>query len=333
MRSSAPEQCKRAVVPAYGGPETLRVEAASLPPLGPRDALVVQRALGLNFIDTYHRSGLYPLPSLPHGLGVEAAGEVLAVGSEESEFRPGDRVAYATFGPGAHATHRVVPTDVLVPIPSGVTYEDAAAVLLKGMTVEYLVQRTHRVRSGETVLWHAASGGVGLLACQWLSALGARVIGTVGSPEKAALARANGCTHTLLYESEGFAAQVRELTGGKGVGAVYDSVGRSTFSKSLECLRPRGLLVCFGNASGAPEPLDVLSLSRLGSLYLTRPTLAHYTSTRAELLASAQAVLGRVASGRLRPNVRQRFALSEIAAAHRALEARATTGASVLVPD
>lgn len=333
MSSPIPTRCTRAVVDAFGGPDALRLENAPLPPLGPKDALVGQRALGLNFIDTYHRSGLYPLPSLPHGLGVEAAGEVLAVGREESLFRPGDRVAYATAGPGAYASHRVVPAAQLVPIPRGVSYEDAAAVLLKGMTVEYLVQRAYPVQPGETVLWHAAAGGVGLLACQWLSALGARVIGTVGSSDKAALARANGCAHAINYESADFALELRELTGGQGVGVVYDCVGRATFAKSLNCLRPRGLLVCFGNASGPPEALDLLSLARLGSLYVTRPTLAHYTGTREDLVASASAVFERVASGSLRPNVGQRFPLSEVASAHRALEGRVTVGASVLIPD
>jgi NADPH2:quinone reductase len=315
-----------------GGPEVLAAEEVDLGPPGPGEARVRHSAVGLNMIDTYHRKGLYPLPSLPHGIGVEAAGVVEALGDGVEVVRVGDRVAYAGGAPGAYAEIRNVPADRLVPLPDGIAPEAAASALLKGMTVEYLVRRAFPVEPGMTVLFHAAAGGVGLIACQWLAHLGATVIGTVGSDKKAEIARAHGCHHPVVYTREDFAARVRELTDGRGVPVVYDSVGRSTFAKSLSCLARRGMLVGFGNASGAPAPFDPLELSRNGSLYLTRPTLFDYVATRADLLESAAALFDRILGGVVRLAVNQRFALRDAADAHRALEARTTTGSSLLIP-
>ena len=317
---------------AVGGPAVIGLEELELPAPGPGEVRVRQTAIGLNFLDTYQRSGLYPLPALPSGLGSEAAGVVEALGPGVSELRPGQRVAYAGGPPGAYAEARVLRAAQLVPLPDELDDERAAAVLLKGLTVEYLLRRTFRVERGQTVLFHAAAGGVGLLACQWLKHLGATVIGTVGSDAKADLARAHGCDHTIVYTREDFVARVRELTGGIGVPVVYDSVGRSTFQGSLACLRPRGLLVSFGNASGRPEPLDPALLAQRGSLFLTRPTLADYTATRDELLASADALFAVIRAGAVKIEVRQRWPLAAAADAHRALEGRQTTGASVLLP-
>ncbi|MBI4950619.1 MAG: quinone oxidoreductase [Myxococcales bacterium] len=314
-----------------GGPEVLRFVEVDVPPPGPGQALVRHTAIGVNYIDTYHRSGLYPLPGLPHGIGVEAAGVVEAVGAGVGGLEPGARVAYAGGTPGAYAERCLVGADKLVPLPDGVGDELAAAMMLKGMTVEYLVTRCFRVEPGMTVLWHAAAGGVGLIACQWLKALGATVIGTVGSDAKAEVARAHGCDHAIVYTREDFAARVRELTNGRGVPVVYDAVGRTTFPGSLASLEPRGMLVGFGNASGKPEPFDVLELSRRGSLYLTRPTLFDYTATRSELLASAAALFERVGAG-LGIEISRRVPLAEAAEAHRALERRETVGSIVLLP-
>jgi NADPH2:quinone reductase len=320
------------VVEHTGGPEVLSLREHELPPPGPGEVRVRHTAIGVNFLDTYHRSGLYPLPSLPHGIGTEAAGVVEAVGAEVREVAVGRRVAYAGGAPGAYATARNLPARLLVPLPGGVSDEQAAAVLLKGMTVEYLVQRTFKVTRGATVLWHAAAGGVGLLACQWLADVGAVVIGTVSTDDKAARARAHGCAHAIVYTREDFVARVRELTGGEGVPVVYDAVGKDTFLRSLECLRGRGLLVSFGNASGPAPPIDPLLLSRKGSLYLTRPALFDYVASREELLASAAAVLDRVARGVLRLQVDRRARLHEVGDVHRALESRQTSGSCILLP-
>ncbi|MBK8479582.1 MAG: quinone oxidoreductase [Proteobacteria bacterium] len=317
---------------AVGGPEVIGIEPIELPLPGPGEALIRQSAIGLNFIDTYHRSGLYPLPALPSGLGLEAAGVVEAVGPDVSAVRVGQRVAYAGGPPGAYAEARVLRATLLVPLPDFLDDAQAAALLLKGLTAEYLLRRTFRVEAGQTVLFHAAAGGVGLIACQWLKHLGATVIGTVGSEAKAALARAHGCDHPIVYTREDFVARVRELTDGAGVPVVYDSVGRSTFQGSLACLRPRGLLVAFGNASGRPEAFDPAILAQRGSLFLTRPALGDYTATREELLASATALFALVRDGAIKLDLRQRWPLAEAAAAHRALEARQTSGASVLLP-
>jgi NADPH2:quinone reductase len=314
-----------------GGPEVLRLDEVALPQPGPGEATVRHTRIGVNFIDTYHRSGLYRLPSLPHGIGTEGAGVVEAVGDGVADVRVGERVAYVA-SPGSYADARNVPADRLVPVPDGVDDEVAAAALLKGMTTEYLIRRTYAVHPGQTVLWHAAAGGVGLIACQWLKAIGATVIGTVSSDEKAELARAHGCDHPVVYTREDFVAKVRQITNGVGVPVVYDSVGKSTFMKSLDCLQPRGLYVGFGNASGKPEPFDMGVLAQRGSLFLTRPTLFDYTRERAELLESARRLFERIESGDVRVEVRQRWPLAEAADCHRALEARQTTGASVLIP-
>ena len=314
----------------HGGPEVMRLEDVDVGEPGPGEARVRHAAVGLNFIDTYHRTGLYPV-SLPSGLGMEAAGVIEAVGEGVSELSPGQRVAYAAGPPGAYAEARVVAADRLVPLPDAVDDETAAAAMLKGMTVEYLIRRTHRVSAGETVLLHAAAGGVGLVACQWLKHLGATVIGTVGSDEKAELARAHGCDHPIVYTREDFAARVRELVPG-GVPVVYDSVGAATFEASLDCLAPRGLMVSFGNASGKPPALEVGALAQKGSLFLTRPTLMTYVAARADLLESAAAVFDVIARGAVTIAIGQRFPLADAAEAHRALEGRATTGSTVLIP-
>jgi NADPH2:quinone reductase len=313
-----------------GGPEALSWDEVSVGDPGEGQVRLRHTAVGVNYIDTYQRSGFYPLPSLPHAIGVEAAGVVVAVGPGVTDFRAGERVAYAAGPPGAYAEERLVPADRLVPLPADVSDEGAAAMMLKGMTVEYLTRRTFLVEPGMTVLFHAAAGGVGLVACQWLAHLGATVIGTVSTDEKAELARAHGCAHTIVYTRESFVERVRALTHGAGVPVVYDSVGRATLAGSLDCLARRGLLVSFGNASGPPEPVDPLVLSRKGSLYLTRPTLFDYTAARADLLASAHALFEVVRSGAVRIEVRKSWPLREAAAAHRALEARETTGSSIL---
>jgi NADPH2:quinone reductase len=318
------------VIERTGGPEVMKLSPLELGEPGPGVALVRHRAVGVNFIDTYQRSGLYALP-LPAVLGSEAAGVVEAVGPGVS-LAVGARVAYASAGNGAYAEARLVPVDKLVPLPDDIDDETAAASLLKGMTVEYLVCRTRPVHTGEMVLWHAAAGGVGLIACQWLRSLGARVIGAVGSDDKAALAREHGAEHTVVTSRENVAERVRELTQGKGVPVVFDSVGKTTLQASLDSLAPRGMLVSFGNASGKPDPLDLLTLSNKGSLYVTRPKLADYVAKREELLASASALFEKIRTGALRVRVDRRFPLAEAAEAHRALESRKTTGSVVLVP-
>ncbi len=313
-----------------GGPEVLRLEDIELEAPGPGMVRVANRAIGLNYIDTYHRSGLYPLP-LPTGIGLEAAGVVTAAG-EGADLAEGDRVAYCAAGFGAYAEEINLPAARLVKIPDGIDFDVAAAALLKGATAEYLIQRTYALQSGETCLFHAAAGGVGLIFGQWASALGATVIGTVGSEEKAALARAHGFEHVINYRSEDVAARVREITGGAGLPVVYDGVGRDTFETSLDCLRPRGLMVSFGNASGAPDPLDLQLLANKGSLFITRPTLMTYTATTDEMRESAAAVFDRILDGRVAIEINQRYALEDVAQAHRDLEGRKTTGSTILVP-
>ncbi len=314
-----------------GGPEVLRVEDLPTAAPGPGEARVRHTAIGVNFIDTYHRSGLYKVP-LPSGLGSEAAGVVEAVGPGVTHVAAGDRVAYAGGAPGSYAQFRVMPADRLVRLPADIGDRPAAAAMLKGMTVQYLVTRTYPVKAGDTVLVHAAAGGVGLIACQWLKALGATVIGTVGSDAKAELARAHGCDHVIVYTREDFAARVKEITGGRGVPVVYDPVGRSTFTGSLDSLRPRGLMVSFGNASGPVPPVDLLQLSSRGSLYVTRPTLVHYTATRPELEATAADLFAMMRSGKVKVEPSAAYPLAEAARCHRDLEARRTTGSLLLVP-
>jgi NADPH2:quinone reductase len=315
---------------AHGGPEQLRPEPLELAPPGPGEVRVAHTAIGVNFIDTYHRTGLYPL-ALPSSIGVEAAGVVEAIGAGVEGLSVGQRVGYASAGVGAYATHRNVPAARLLALPPHVSDELAAASMLKGMTVEFLTHRCFRVEPGMTVLWHAAAGGVGLLACQWLSARGVTVIGTVSTEDKAALARAHGCAHTIVTSREDFVARLRELVPDK-VPVVYDSVGKDTVHRSLECLAPRGLLVSFGNASGKPGPIDLLTLGQKGSLYATRPSLVSYVASRADLEASARALFDAVARGWVRPEVRHRHPLERAGEAHRALEARETTGSIVLLP-
>jgi NADPH2:quinone reductase len=310
----------------------MRFERVTLPTPGPAQALVRHTAIGVNFIDVYHRSGVYKQPELPFGLGTEAAGVVEAVGSEVNEVHIGQRVAYVHSKPGAYAETAVMDAARLVPLPDDVSDEAAAALLLKGMTVEFLIRRTHPVRAGQTVLWHAAAGGVGSIACQWLRSLGVEVIATVGSDEKAELAKQHGATHTIVYTRENFAQRVRELTAGRGVPVVYDSVGKDTFQGSLEALSPRGLMVTFGNASGKPDPVDPQVLALKGSLYLTRPTLFSYIASRAELLESASALFSVMRAGVVKLSIGGRWPLAEAADAHRALEARKTTGSLLLVP-
>ena len=317
----------------HGGPEVLRWEEVESRPLETGEIRVRQEAVGLNYIDVYHRTGLYPVPAFPCVPGLEGAGLVAEVGPEVTGLEIGDRVAYASPPLGAYAEERALPADRVVRLPEGITAEAAASLLLQGMTAEYLIRRTYPCREGETVLLHAAAGGVGLLASQWLQSLGVEVIGTVGSPAKAELARAHGCTHTILYRDEDIVARVRDLTGGRGVPVVYDSVGQATWEASLDCLQPRGLMVSFGNASGPVEPVHLGELSQKGSLFVTRPTLMHYTAERSELEASAQALFAVVLAGKVRPHIGQRFPLREAAAAHRALEARETVGSTVLTVD
>jgi NADPH2:quinone reductase len=314
-----------------GGPDVLRWEDVEAGEPGEGQARVRHTAIGVNFIDTYHRSGLYPVP-LPSGLGSEAAGVVEAVGPGVTVVRPGDRVAYAGGPPGSYAEARVMPADRLVTIPDRVTDQTAAAVMLKGMTAQYLIRRTYPVKAGETVLFHAAAGGVGLIACQWLKALGATVIGTVGSDEKAAVARAHGCDHVIISTREDIAKRVREITGGAGAPVVYDSVGKDTFLSSLDCLRPLGLMVSFGNASGKVPPLDIGILSQKGSLYLTRPTLATYTASRADLEATAREVFDVIREGKVKVEVRHVYPLADTQQVHRDLEGRRTVGSIVMVP-
>jgi len=314
-----------------GGPEVLKLEEIAVAEPRAGEARIRHTAIGVNFIDTYHRSGLYPLP-LPSGLGSEGAGVVEAIGPGVTHIRTGDRVAYAGGPPGSYCEVRVMPADRLVKLPDGISDLQAAAMMLKGMTVQYLIRRTYCVQRGETVLWHAAAGGVGLIACQWLKALGATVIGTVGSEEKAALAKSHGCEHTIVYTQENFAERVRGLTGGQRVPVVYDSVGKSTFQGSLDCLRPRGLLVSFGNASGPVPPFELSTLTAKGSLYVTRPTLASYTATRAELEATANELFDIVQSGHVKIEVSHVYGLQDAQQVHGDLESRKTTGSVIIVP-
>ncbi len=314
-----------------GGPEVLQWEAIDVPSPAQGEARVRQHAVGLNYIDTYHRAGLYPAP-LPSGIGLEAAGVVEAVGEGVDDLAPGDRVAYAGGPLGAYAELRNMPADRLVKLPGPVSFEQGAAMMLQGLTAQYLLRRTYRVQPGDTILIHAAAGGVGLIVCQWAKALGATVIGTVGSDEKAELARAHGCDHPIVYTRENFAERVREITGGEGLPVVYDSIGKDTFMESLGCLRPLGMMVLFGAASGPVPPFDLGLLAKMGSLFITRPTLFTYSAKRPDLLAMAADLFEVVTSDKVRIEVNQRFALKDASQAHRELEARRTTGSSILLP-
>lgn len=316
----------------YGGPEALRWEEVEVSDPGPGQIRIRQSAVGLNYIDVYHRTGLYPLPSLPWTLGMEGAGRVEAVGAGVTELQVGDRVAYASPPVGAYAEVRLIAADRVVALPEAIDDQTAAAMMLQGMTAQYLLRRTYPVRPGDAVLLHAAAGGVGLIASQWARQLGATVIGTVGSDDKAELARAHGCHHVIVYTRENFVERVRDITNGQGVAVVYDSVGQATFMGSLDCLRPLGMIVSFGNASGPVQSFDPGLLAAKGSLFLTRPTLMTYTAQRADLAASAAELFQVVASGAVRIEVRQTYPLAEAAQAHRDLEARKTTGSTVLLP-
>ncbi|MBS1161333.1 MAG: Zinc-containing alcohol dehydrogenase superfamily [Proteobacteria bacterium] len=314
-----------------GAPAVLTWEEVDVPAPAAGEATIRQSAVGLNFIDVYHRTGLYPLP-LPSGIGLEGAGVVAAVGAGVSEVAVGDRVAYAGGPIGAYAEVRNIPAHRLLKLPPGIAFETAAAMMLQGLTAAYLLRRTYRVQAGDTVLIHAAAGGVGLIACQWAKALGATVIGTVGSAAKAVLAAAHGCDHVINYATENFSQRVRDLTAGEGVAVVYDGVGKDTFMGSLDCLRPMGMMVTYGNASGPVPPLDLLTLTQKGSLFVTRPTLMQYTARREDLLAFGNELFEIVASGQVRIEVNQRYALRDAAQAHLDLEARKTTGSTILLP-
>ena len=314
-----------------GGPEVLQWESVAVGEPAPGEARVRNTAIGLNYIDTYHRSGLYKLP-LPSGIGLEAAGVVEAIGPGVSDIAKGDRVAYCGGPPGAYAEVRVMPADRLVKLPDGVSDRSAATLMLKGLTVQYLFRQTFPLKGGETILFHAAAGGVGSIACQWARALGVTMIGTVGSDEKAALAKANGCAHTIVYTRENFVERVKELTGGKGVPVVYDAVGKDTFPASLDCLKPRGMFVSFGNSSGPIAAFDIGLLGQKGALFATRPSLVMYAATRPDLLRMADEMFALVRAGKIVSEARQTYALKDAAQAHRDLEARKTTGATLLLP-
>ena len=315
----------------HGGPDVMKWEAVEVGNPGDKEIRVRHTAVGLNYIDTYHRTGLYKIP-LPSIIGREAAGVVEAVGAAVTDLKIGDRVAYASAPIGSYSESRLISADRVVKIPDGVTDRQAASMMLKGMTAQYLIRHTHAVKSGDTILFHAAAGGVGLILCQWAKHLGAIVIGTVGSEEKAALAKANGCDHVINYRSEDFVARVAEITGGKKCAVVYDGVGKDTFMKSLDCVRPRGLVALFGNASGKVEPLDLGLLAGKGSLFVTRPTLDTHVASREELIATANDLFDVVGRGIVRIEVNQSYALKDAALAHRDLEARKTTGSTVLIP-
>ena len=314
-----------------GGPELMRWEPVDVGDPAAGQLKLKQHAVGLNFIDTYHRSGLYKLPNLPAVIGSEGAGEVVAVGAGVSEVKVGDRVAYAG-QPGAYAQERLIAADRVVRIPDSVDYKTAGAMMLKGMTVRYLLRQTYKVGPGTVMLLHAAAGGIGLIACQWARHLGATIIGTVGSEDKAKLAKEHGCTHVINYRSESFVERVKAITGGKGCDVVYDSVGKDTFPASLDCLKPFGLWVSFGNSSGSVQAFDITMLAGKGSLFATRPTLVTYTAKREDLLANSAELFEMVTKGIVKINVNQTYALKDAAQAHRDLEARKTTGATVLLP-
>ncbi len=314
-----------------GGPEVMEYVEIEVGEPGPGEARVRQAACGLNYIDVYFRTGLYPQP-LPAGLGMEGAGVVEAIGAGVTHLKPGDRVAYAGRPPGAYAEVRTMPASVLVRLPDAIGFDTAAAMMLQGLTVQYLFHRTFALRGGETILFHAAAGGVGLIACQWAKALGVTMIGTVGSDEKGALAKTHGCAHVINYNQENFVERVKEITGGKGVPVVYDSIGNDTFTGSLDCLSPLGTMVSFGSASGPVPPFGLNELASRGSLFITRPTLFTHTARREDLDAMAADLFGMVESGKVVIDINQRYALQDVGQAHSDLEARKTTGSTILIP-
>ncbi len=314
-----------------GGPEVMRWEAVTLGEPQANEVRIRNTAIGLNYIDTYHRSGLYPV-TLPSGLGLEAAAVIEALGAQVTDLHVGDRVAYCGGPLGAYSEVRNIPADRLVKLPEQISDQQAATVMLKGLTVQYLFRQTYRLHAGQTILFHAAAGGVGSIACQWAKALGVTMIGTVSSEEKAKLARTHGCQHTIIYTKENVVARVKELTQGRGVPVVYDSVGQATFSASLDCLQPRGMLVSYGNTSGAVRAFDLGLLSSKGSLYVTRPSLNTYTTRREDLLAMAEELFDLMLTGKIKSEPQQTFALREAAFAHHELEAGKTVGSSILLP-
>ena len=321
---------KAIVIQSFGGPEVMSWQDVEVGPPAPGEARIRQSAAGLNFIDTYHRSGLYPL-QLPSGLGTEGAGTVLAVGEGVKDLAVGDRVAYAGMPVGAYAEERCFPAASLARLPDEISERTAAAAMLKGLTAWYLLKRSYPVRAGDTVLLYAAAGGVGLIAAQWAKSLGVRVIGVVSTPKKAALARDHGCAEIVMADDPDFVAHVRSMTGGQGVAAVYDSIGRATFFQSLDCLRPHGTMVTFGNATGPVEPFSPMELARRGSLFLTRPVLFDFIRTRPQLQAASDELFATISSGRVKIAINQVWPMAEAADAHRALEARQTTGSSLLL--
>ena len=314
-----------------GGPEVLEYLDVELGEPGPGEVLIRHHAIGVNFLDIYFRIGLYPSP-LPAGVGQEGAGVIEKVGAGVTHVKVGDRVAYAGRPAGSYSQARVMPADIIVKLPDAISFEQAAAMMLQGMTAQYLLNSTYKVQKGDTVLFHAAAGGVGSIACQWLKALGATVIGTVGSPEKAALAKSMGCDHTILYRDEDFVKRVREITDGKGVPVVYDSIGKDTFMKSLDCLSPLGTMITFGNASGPVPPLDLSILAGKGSIKVTRPTLTTYVLNRALLEPMAADLFNRVMSGQVKIDISGRYPLEQAAQAQRDMEERKTTGSIILLP-
>ena len=315
-----------------GGPEVMIWEDVQVGEPGAGEARIRHHAVGLNFIDIYFRTGLYPSPAMPAGLGSEGAGVVEAVGAGVTHVKPGDRVAYAGGGNGAYAESRVMPAIVLVKLPDSLSFEQGAAMMLQGMTVQYLIKQSFPVKAGDTVLWTAAAGGVGLFAMQWLRALGVNVIGTVSNDQKAEVARAHGCTHTVVSGRDDVVARVKEITAGKGVPVVYDSVGKDTWESSLTCLRPLGYMISFGNASGAVPPVNLTTLSAKGSVYVQRPSLMTYIADRTRLDAMAADLFAVVANGQVKVNINHRYALDNAGQAQADLEARKTTGSTVLLP-
>ena len=325
------ETVKAIRIKRTGGPEVLEYVDVEVGEPGPGEARVRHHAIGINFIDVYFRTGLYPQP-LPAGAGMEGAGVVEAVGEGVTEVKVGDRVAYAGRPNGAYAQSRIMPSSLLLRLPDNIDFETGAAMMLQGLTVQYLLNRTYKVKAGDTILFHAAAGGVGLIACQWARAIGARLIGTVGSDEKGKLALAAGASHVINYNSENFVERVKELTGGAKVPVVYDSIGADTFIGSLDCLQPLGTMVSFGSASGPVPPFSLQELASRGSLFITRPTLFSYAAKRADLEAMAADLFEMVASGKVKIDINQRYPLAEAARAHEELEARKTTGSSILLP-
>lgn len=331
MTQATTTTAKTVVIDTFGGPEVLRLTDREVPAPGPGEVTLHHHACGLNFIDVYQRTGLYPL-ALPHPMGMEAAGVVEAVGADVSHLKPGDRVAYASQPPGSYSQARTMPAAQVCPLPDGISFEQGAAMMLKGLTAEYLFHRTVPLKAGDTVLFHAAAGGVGLIACQWAKSEGITLIGTAGTDEKCALATAHGATHMINYRREDFPARVKELTGGRGVDAVMDSVGKETFEGSIACLRPIGMLISFGNASGKVPPVDPGMLAAKGSLQFTRPTLFTHIADHARCQEMARHLFDKVTSGAVTLRIDQRFPLAQVAEAHKALEARQTTGATILLP-